>query len=94
VVGVTGPAIFVNGEHVGDGAPGMLSALEKMLGLEERRMEPTWDYECSICGELVAPEDISQHSLDHRAASDWPGSMTYRRVDRTPAEELSGGPSE
>lgn len=41
----------------------------------------TWKYECSICGELVHPDDVVAHLEMERAKPTWPGFMQWTRVD-------------
>lgn len=41
-----------------------------------------FDYECSICEELVNPDDVRKHTEEERAKDTWPGYMSWTRVDK------------
>lgn len=43
--------------------------------------EHPFKYRCSICSELVRPDDIRAHTEQERAKPTWPGYMSWERVD-------------
>ena len=40
-----------------------------------------WRYRCSICQEIIRPEDVRSHTEAEKAKPTWPGHMTWSRVD-------------
>lgn len=42
----------------------------------------SWKYRCSLCKQLVDPDDVSKHMAEERAKPTWPGYMSYERVDQ------------
>jgi hypothetical protein len=40
-----------------------------------------WDYRCSICQELINPDEVRIHTEKERAKETWPGFMSWERVD-------------
>lgn len=44
-------------------------------------------YRCSICGELIAVDDLARHMEEERAKPDWPGVMQWKREDKEEEDE-------
>lgn len=44
--------------------------------------EYDWDYRCSICDDLVSPDDIGKHTREHKEAPGWQGWISWTRVDK------------
>lgn len=46
----------------------------------------SWHYRCSLCGELVHPDNMVAHVKAERAKPTWPGHITWTWVDDPPEE--------
>lgn len=42
-----------------------------------------FNYRCSICKDLVHPDNVRNHTEEERAKDTWPGFMSWDRVDET-----------
>ena len=50
-------------------------------GLRDESGEFPWHYQCSICEDLVRPDDVRAHTEFERAKDDWQGWISWSRVD-------------